>query len=282
MRELVTAAVERRLISDVPLGAFLSGGVDSTIIVGLMSQLLAEPVRTFSIGFEGDPAFDETAAAQETAGEFGTAHTEFRVKPSAIDLMDTLVHHHDGPFADSSAIPTYLVSKLTREHVTVALPAMAATKCLPATCGSAPRFAAEQVPAWAGGDGGGRLVAVAAERAASGSRGRRFARFMSLPLRRSADRLVGRLHRRPDRPARSRPRRTRRAGSTRAGIFACLAGIDGASPLNQLLATNFHSYLHDDLLVKADRMTMANSLEARAPFLDRALLEYAAALPDRL
>ncbi len=121
MRELVTAAVERRLMSDVPLGAFLSGGIDSTIIVGVMSQLLSEPVRTFSIGFEGDAAFDETAAARETARHFGTAHTEFRVKPSAIDLIDTLVYHHDGPFADSSAIPTYLVSKLTREHVTVAL-----------------------------------------------------------------------------------------------------------------------------------------------------------------
>ena len=121
MRELVTAAVKRRLMSDVPLGAFLSGGLDSTIIVGVMSQLMREPVRTFSIGFEGDAAFDETAIAREHGERFGATHTEFRVKPSAIDLLDTLIYHHDGPFGDSSAIPTYLVSKLTREHVTVAL-----------------------------------------------------------------------------------------------------------------------------------------------------------------
>ena len=96
VRELVTAAVQRRLVSDVPLGAFLSGGLDSTIIVGVMSQLLKEPVRTFSLGFEGDSDFDETAIARATAARFGTRHTEFKVKPSAIDLLDTLVYHHDG------------------------------------------------------------------------------------------------------------------------------------------------------------------------------------------
>jgi asparagine synthase (glutamine-hydrolysing) len=105
VRELVTAAVERRLISDVPLGAFLSGGIDSAIVVGVMSRLASGPVRTFSIGFDDEPAFDESAAARATANHFRTEHTEFRVKPSAIDLLDRLIYHHDGPFADSSAIP---------------------------------------------------------------------------------------------------------------------------------------------------------------------------------
>ena len=121
MRERLTRAVERRLMSDVPLGAFLSGGLDSTIVVGLMSRMMSEPVKTFSIGFEGDPAYDETAYARLAAERFKTDHTEFRVSPSAIDLIDTLVWHHDGPFGDSSAVPTYLVSKLTREQVTVVL-----------------------------------------------------------------------------------------------------------------------------------------------------------------
>ena len=122
MRELVTAAVERRLMSDVPLGAFLSGGIDSTIIVGVMSQLMREPVRTFSIGFEGDAAFDETAIARDDGRTLRHARTPSSASSRRpIDLLDTLVYHHDGPFADSSAIPTYLVSKLTREHVTVAL-----------------------------------------------------------------------------------------------------------------------------------------------------------------
>ena len=121
VRSLLTRAVERRLISDVPLGAFLSGGLDSTIIVGLMSRLTGAPVRTFSIGFEGDRAYDETVYAREVARRFQTEHTEFRVTPSAVDLIDTLIWHHDGPFGDASAIPTYIVSRLTRQHVTVVL-----------------------------------------------------------------------------------------------------------------------------------------------------------------
>ncbi len=114
MRELVTSAVERRLISDVPLGAFLSGGVDSTIVVGVMSSLLDGPVRTFSIGFEGDPAYDETSYARDVAARFRTDHTEFKVTPSAVDLIDTLIWHHDGPFGDASAFPTYIVSRSSR------------------------------------------------------------------------------------------------------------------------------------------------------------------------
>src|SRR4051812_46668370 len=121
VRERLTLAVERRLMSDVPLGAFLSGGLDSTIVVGLMSRAMSAPVKTFSIGFDGDAAYDETAYARLAAERFKTDHTEFRVSPSAIDLVDTLVWHHDGPFGDSSAVPTYLVSKLTREQVTVVL-----------------------------------------------------------------------------------------------------------------------------------------------------------------
>ena len=106
VRERLTRAVECRLMSDVPLGAFLSGGLDSTIVVGLMSRLMNEPVKTFSIGFEGDPAFDETRYARMVAEKFKTDHTEFRVSPSAIDLVEKLVWHHDGPFGDSSAVPT--------------------------------------------------------------------------------------------------------------------------------------------------------------------------------
>src|SRR5947208_16364151 len=108
-------------MADVPPAAFPRGGLDSTIVVGLMSRLMSEPVKTFSIGFQGDAAYDETSYARLAAQRFKTDHTEFRVSPSAIDLIETLVWHHDGPFGDSSAVPTYLVSKLTREHVTVAL-----------------------------------------------------------------------------------------------------------------------------------------------------------------
>jgi len=278
VRELVKAAVQRRLVSDVPLGAFLSGGIDSTIIVGLMSQLMTEPVRTFSLGFEGDSDFDETAIARATAARFGTRHTEFKVNPSAIDLLDTLIYHHDGPFADSSAIPTYLVSKLTREHVTVALTGDGGDEVFAGYLRFGAALAADRVPQWAGQAGAAVLSVLPTPRNERQlvARGRRFMRAARLSRQ---ERLVA-----------------------WAGVFyddlghllgvdsgpvidAChhirdLGGVEGASPLNQLLAANFHSYLHDDLLVKADRMSMANSLEARAPFLDRELMEYVAGLPD--
>lgn len=279
VRELTTAAVERRLISDVPLGAFLSGGVDSTIIVGLMSRLRSEPVRTFSIGFEGDAAFDETAVARRTARLFGTDHTEFRVTPSAVDLVDTLVYHHDGPFADSSAIPTYLVSKLTREHVTVALTGDGGDEVFAGYLRFGAAIAAERVPRWVSGAGAHvlNLLPTPANERHWLARGRRFLRHAQLPLtdRTAAwagvfqDDLASLLNLSAFEPSGDRDRRP--------------SGMDemGAeSPLSQLLAANFHGYLHDDLLVKADRMAMANSLEGRAPFLDRALVEYVARLPD--
>jgi asparagine synthase (glutamine-hydrolysing) len=278
VRELVTAAVERRLISDVPLGAFLSGGIDSTIIVALMSQLMREPVRTFSIGFEGDAAFDETDLARATAAKFKTSHTEFRVRPSAIDLLDTLVYHHDGPFADSSAIPTYLVSKLTREHVTVVITGDGGDEAFAGYLRFGAALAAEKFPRWVGpfATAAIRWMPSASSERHPIARAKRFARYMSLPL---LDRLTAWMGVFND--DLTQVMATSVTGIDRRRHLQGLRGIDGASPLNQLLAANFHSYLHDDLLVKADRMTMANSLEARAPFLDRAVLEYAASLPDR-
>ncbi|MDP1847037.1 MAG: asparagine synthase (glutamine-hydrolyzing), partial [Solirubrobacteraceae bacterium] len=121
VRRLLRAAVGRRLIADVPLGAFLSGGIDSSAIVGLMSELQSSPVKTFTIGFEGDDGFDERPFARAVAERHGTEHTEFVVKPDAAGLLERLVWHHDQPFGDSSALPTYLLSELTSRHVTVAL-----------------------------------------------------------------------------------------------------------------------------------------------------------------
>jgi len=282
VRARVTRAVEKRLVSDVPLGAFLSGGLDSTIVVGVMSRLMAEPVKTFSIGFEGDTAYDETRYARIAAERFRTEHTEFRVAPDAVDLIDTLLWHHDGPFGDSSALPTYLVSKLARAKVTVVLT----------------------------GDGGDELFAGYRRFRASIAAGR-----LPRALAGAADAALARLP--PPRHERSRLAEARRffhAAAAPPDIrmtmwnavffddlaalvrpdFAAAAGpidvlhyiraeerrLDGLSPLSRLLHANFTSYLPDDLLVKLDRATMANALEARSPFLDRELIEYAAALPD--
>ena len=284
VRERLTSAVERRLMSDVPLGAFLSGGLDSTIVVGLMSQMMAAPVKTFSIGFEGDPAYDETSYARLAAERFKTDHTEFRVSPSAIDLIDTLVWHHDGPFGDSSAVPTYLVSKLTREQVTVVLTGDGGDELFAGYLRFYAAVVAERMPAALG-----RAADAVLSRVATPgndrhwlARAKRFTRAAGAPLHDRLTRwnalffddLDALL--RPDFVAGLRPIDKLRH------IAAERPLMEGRSTLGQALHANFTSYLADDLLVKTDRCTMANSLEARSPFLDRELVEYAAGLPDDL
>ena len=120
LRSLMDDAVQMRMRSDVPLGAFLSGGVDSSLIVALMQRASEQPIKTFSIGFP-IAAYDETAYARQVAEHLGTEHHEFQVTPEAIEILPKLVWHYDEPFADSSAIPTWYVSQMTREKVTVAL-----------------------------------------------------------------------------------------------------------------------------------------------------------------
>ena len=284
VRELLTRAVERRLISDVPLGAFLSGGLDSTIVVGLMSQLTGAPVRTFSIGFEGDPAYDETSYAQEVAQKFKTDHTEFKDTPSAVDLVDTLIWHHDGPFGDASAIPTYIVSRLTRQDVTVVLNGDGGDELFAGYVRFAAGVAAERLPR--------RLrrplqavldyLPFATDDKHVLARARRFVQAMNLPLydrmtRWSSlffddlDQLLS-----PDLLASIPPvRRLEYLDAEREQM-------GGLSTLGVLLHANFRSYLLDDLLVKVDRCAMANSLEARSPFLDTALIEYVGTLPDSM
>jgi asparagine synthase (glutamine-hydrolysing) len=277
VRELVTDAVARRLVSDVPLGAFLSAGIDSTIVLGVMSRLMNAPVKTFTIGFEDAPAFDETAAARQVAERFGTEHTEFRVKPSAVELIDRLVWHHDGPFGDSSAIPTFLVSQLTRQHVTVVLTGDGGDEVFAGYMRFQAALAAERLPHAVGRllDGVLSVLPRAPHERHLLARARRFAKFMHLPL---LERLVrwntifqddlGSLLQQDARV------------DLMAHVTDGTSEFRRLSPLNQLLAVNFKTYLPDDLLVKTDRCTMANSLEARCPFLDTALVEYVATLPD--
>jgi asparagine synthase (glutamine-hydrolysing) len=282
VRELTTAAVERRLESDVPLGAFLSGGIDSTIIVGLMARALGpeQRVRTFSIGFKGDPRYDETHYARIAARAFATEHTEFTLEPSSFELVETLVRHHDGPFGDSSAIPTFVVSQLTREHVTVALTGDGGDELF---CGYQRFLAAElaeRIPAPLRhllASVGSRLPGAASERALI-ARARRFVAAAALPL---ADRLAA-WNTYFD------PRQI-----LRPEVLAALPTLDaplawqrhildeahGTGIMARILEHNFRTYLPYDLMVKADRCSMAHALEARAPLLDTALIEYAATLP---
>ncbi len=283
VRALVTQAVERRLVSDVPFGAFLSGGVDSTIVVGVMSRLLGEPVKTFSIGFEGDAAYDETTYARLAAKSFGTDHTEFIVKPSAVELVDKLIWHHDGPFADSSAIPTYIVSELTRRHVTVVLNGDGGDELFAGYLRFRAGVLSEMIP---------RPVGVMLDRVLSRlpspSRHRhwlafaqRFARALELPLHARLTRWNALFY--DDLPELLRPEILHEPVDPLRYLDGEREHL-GALPttLAKLLYANFITYLPGDLSVKMDRCTMANSLEARSPFLDTALIEYVAGLPDEM
>jgi len=287
VRELFIAAVKRRLVADVPLGAFLSGGIDSTLVVGVMSQLTSSPVKTFSIGFEGAPDFDETKYARLVAERFGTSHTEFKVKPESFDLIEKLAWHYDEPFGDASAIPTYVVSKLTREAgCTVALTgdggdemfagysrfiASVAAERVPRAFRRLARRVLEPLPAKAGPQAlqRARRFALNASRELP-DRLRGWISVFSVPelgellepevLRYSTTSLIGESYERHFRRAREA----------------------GADALNQVLYANAKTYLLDDLNVKVDRASMAVGLETRSPFLDTALMEYAFSLPAHL
>lgn len=284
VRELLTAAVRKRLIADVPLGAFLSGGLDSSIIVGLMSQLMAEPVQTFSIGFPHQPHFDETTHARTIAQRFGTRHTEFMVEPSAVELIEHLVWHHDGPFADASAIPTYLLARLTRQHVTVALTGDGGDELFAGYLRFYATLLAERVPAPLRHAAHQALAGLPAWGSPRGlwRRAQKFAGSAALPFAERFSRWNAVFY--EDLP-RLLPQQRAVAASPPellSRLAPYLKDAEGASALTRLLYLNMKTYLLDDLLVKTDRCTMAHALEARSPFLDHALIEYVFTLPDAM
>jgi len=284
VRVALREAVARRMVADVPLGAFLSGGIDSTLVVALMSQLSGGPVRTFSIGCTDDPSYDETDYARVAARRFRTEHTELIVEPQTIALVDRLVEAYDEPFGDSSAIPTYLVSQLAREHVTVALTGDGGDEVFAGYLRFYGAVLAERLPGWVVGAGdaiGRRLPCGGSFRGPV----RRFARLFraaALPLEERMLRWIGLF---PDEVT-GMLRPDLACGLTRplltSSFREALAPYAGLSPLARVLGLNFHTYLLDDLLVKADRCSMAHGLELRSPFLDTRVIELAARLPDGL
>ncbi len=283
VRELVTAAVRRRLIADVPLGAFLSGGIDSSIVVGLMSQLLREPVRTFSIGFARDREFDETSFARIASQRFNTKHTEFMVDPSAVELVEDLVWHHDGPFADSSAIPTYLLSQLTREHVTVALNGDGGDELFAGYLRFYATLLAERVPPFLRRSAQHILAGLPTWGGHRGilSRLQKFSSASALPFHERYTRWISVFYDDlstllPDQQHSGHPL------SPLVLLEPAIRRCRDVSALTKLLYVNMKTYLLDDLLVKMDRCSMAHALETRSPFLDRELIEYVFQLPDHL
>lgn len=277
VRDALYEATELRMIADVPLGAFLSGGLDSSLIVALMQKMSNQQVKTFSIGFSGDDSFDESPYAQEVADYLQTEHIAFRVDPKAMDLLEKLVWHHDQPFADSSAIPTFLVSQLTREHVTVALTGDGGDEQF---AGYERFYAAALLrkigiipkPLWNFATNLLRFLPEGTGYYNNIKRAGRFARGASKPLALAYFDWV--------RVADAEMVKALAETSDFAGQdFQKLVADDS---LASILTANQASYLPDDLLIKADRCSMAASLEARAPFLDHKLAEIVAPMPINL
>ncbi len=273
-------SVRMRLVADVPLGAFLSGGIDSSAVVAMMAQESGAPVKTFSIGFE-EQDFDELRYARLLAERYSTDHHEMIVKSDAAAVLPLLVHHYNEPFADSSAIPTYYVSKMTRQHVTVAL----------SGDGGDENFAGYEnyrlVDEWSRGDAIPAAVRQPIGRAVG-------AVIDALPRTRSTGRasravamLAGTL---PDRFALQtsilKPQEKAAAYTAKfralAGDAACSVGLpwsEEMDPFDWMMRHDQSFYLADCLMTKVDVASMANSLEVRCPLLDHTFVEFAATVP---
>lgn len=282
LRTLLDESVRLRLISDVPLGAFLSGGIDSSTVVAFMARHMGQPVKTFSIGFHED-SYNELKYARLTAEKFGTDHHEFILTPDICAVVDELAWHFDEPFADSSAIPTYMVSKLAREHVTVVLSGDGGDELF----GGYSRYVVERKR-----DGFAQLPKMLREgvmRPVSrhlphGAWGRNYLYNVSLdPISRYLDSVsvftsLNRKSLYTDELQRSLPG----LGYVEQLFHGLAAKVPTNEPLDQLLYLDSKTYLPGDILTKVDRMSMAVSLEARAPLLDHKLIDFVTSVPASL
>lgn len=282
LRDRMDEAVRIRLRSDVPLGAFLSGGLDSSAVVAFMARHSQRPVRTFSIGFR-DQAYDESAYARVVARAFGTDHTELVVDAADASVLPTMARHLGEPFADSSIVPTYHVARITREHVTVALNGDGGDELfagydryraamLVAGLDRLPRSLVRGVAAVAARTPMPAALPRAAHRA------RRFLLALGLPPDARHLRWIGYF---------TGPllkdiagERLPRSDGEWPQLLREASTITGAvDPAERFMASDVLHYLPGDLLVKMDIATMANSLEARSPLLDHELAEFMARLP---
>lgn len=289
LRALARDAVRLRLISEVPLGAHLSGGLDSSIVVALMAEASAGPVKTFSVGF-AETDFSELPYARAVAERYATEHHEFKLTFGDIpSTLETLLPHFGEPFADPSALPLYHLSKLTRQHVTVALNGDGGDESFAGyqrywLDGYADRYL--QLPGLVTRRLVPSLAAALPDRSAGPVGSSLRNGIKRLPQLAEVDRRASLLrwssyfstrHKRalwqPDRAARLDLDRAEK------GLVELYNRAPAGTRLDRTLYTDLKSYLAGDLLVKADRMTMASSLEGRSPFLDHVLVEWAARLP---
>ncbi len=274
-------AVRLRLVADVPLGAFLSGGVDSALVVAAMARATDKPVKTFTIGFK-DRGFDERAPARALAERYGTDHQEFVVEPDAVDILPKLVWHYGEPFADASAVPTWYVSEMTRRHVTVALNGDGGDEGFlgyPRYSGCRLGTMTDVLPGPARSLMGalGRVLPVET----SGSRTLRYARrFLvdaAMPAGQRYCSWVTLFDQAGKQGLYGDAMHDCLDTSSEALLTAWLG--DGAVDAGRAAYGDIHTNLPDDLLVKVDVASMAHGLEARSPFLDHELMAFAATIP---
>ena len=283
LRRKLTESVHARLIADVPLGALLSGGIDSGLVVALMAESSARPVKTFSIGFEED-SHNELPYARQVAERFSTDHTEYVVKPNVQELLPQLVREYNEPFADSSAIPSYYVAQVARQHVTVALTGDGGDESF---AGYAHYRLAEK---W------GHLDAIplairqalfspiisAAALAPDTQIGSKLTRGLQLLAMDWPNRYLENtaIFKAEERRACYSPKFRALIESSEDVFQMRLPEYSGSmNPVDWMMQHDQQHYLPDCLMVKADVASMANSLELRSPFLDHKLVEFAATIP---
>jgi len=283
-RRLLRETVELHLMSDVPLGAFLSGGLDSSCVVAMTAQLSNSPVKTFCIGFDEED-FSELPYARQVAERYGTEHHELLIRPDAIDLLPVLAKEFDEPFGDSSAIPTYFVSKLARSHVTVSLSGDGGDELFAGYKRYADTMAALQLqrkityipaalrrflsgslatnmPPYMRGQGTLRRLSMSA-----------YETYMDVAYCHPPDFITSFLH--PDIVSSL-------SNGSRNPFETLFGGVDASDDLTRMQYLDTKSYLPEDILTKVDRASMLNSLEARVPLLDHKVLEFVAKMPSIL
>jgi len=276
-------AVKVRLLSEVPLGAFLSGGVDSSAVVGLMTQIMDRPVKTFSIGFNED-SFDELKYARVAADHFNTDHHEFILTPDFVDVIDDLVWHFDEPFADPSALPTYMVSKLAREHVTVALSGDGGDELFAGYSRyvtDRDRSGLERLPAAVRKS----LIRPLSQALPHSARGKNYLFNISLDAAGRYIDSISHFNGPRKRSLYSRETKNKMNGTFQKGerLYRQISqSVESNDAVEALLYLDSKTYLPGDILTKVDRMSMASSLETRSPLLDHKLIEYVTRIPSSL
>jgi len=286
--EILRDAVKVRLMSEVPLGAFLSGGIDSSAVVALMSQESSERVKTFSIGFD-EQDFSELHHARRVAEHVGADHHEFIVRPDAVEVLPMLVDHYGEPYADSSAVPTYYVAKETRKHVTVALNGDGGDESFAGyeryiAMGLTEKY--RRVPSFFRESLFRQAVNMIPTDATKKSKIKSAQRLLAVVDRPKARRYmhwVSTFNDELKEPLYTDSFRQQTQGANATGLLETwFKRANGIGVVDTMLLTDQMTYLPNDLLVKVDIATMAVSLEARSPFLDHHVIEFAASLPQNL